>query len=354
MLRTRCATLFLCALLGGAACADEDTPVEAPADATSLPDSAEPSVSATGLVINELAASGVPDDWVELYNGGTESIDLGGWTLTDSDPLHTHVFPGGQTIGAGGYKLLLRKEAGAFTFGLGAMDSVVLYDDSGLIVDRVDWAEGASPADTSYGRIPNGTGDFETLVSPTPAAENVENPSWSCGDGEKNIDEVCDGSDLADGHCEHYGFTGADLACASDCQSYDTSGCLELARNIVINEVSSSDDDPIELFNPGESPVDLTGWTISDENDEPTQGKYTFPSDTILESGAYHVLRKDTAHLFGLGGSDSVRLRDKDGLLVDSVTWPNNAAEVSFCRIPNGTGAAQVCAVATLDAVNTP
>jgi len=352
MLRLRHSILALLVLLAASACADESTssaPDAGPQDVTT-----DTPVSETGLVINEVAAAGDPDDWIELYNGGSDSIDLGGWTLTDSDPQHTHVFAGGQTIGAGGYKLLLRKEAGAFTFGIGAADSVVLYDASGLVVDRVDWAEGASPSGTSYGRVPNGSGDFQTLVGPTPAAENVENPSWSCGDDVKNLDETCDGSDLAGGHCEDYGFTGAGLACAQDCQSYDTEGCQELALTVVVNEVSSANDDPIELFNPGEEAVDLSGWTVSDENEEPTQGKYVFADGTVLEPGAYHVLLKETDHLFGLGGADSVRLRDSAGLLVDSITWPKDAAAVSFCRIPNGTGAAQVCSGASLGESNAP
>lgn len=352
MFGTRFLVLVVVGLLVGTACADDS--MTAGTDVTGQDVSVDVPVSVTGLVINELAAAGDPNDWIELYNGGSDSLDLGGWTLTDSDPLHTHVFAGGQTIGAGGYKLLLRQEAGGFTFGLGAMDSVVLYDGFGVVVDRVDWAEGASPAQTSYGRIPNGEGDFQTLVGPTPAAENVENPSWSCGDGVKNLDEICDGSDLAGGHCEHYGLTGAGLACAQDCQSYDTTGCKELTRAVVINEVSSSNDDPIELFNPGADPVDLSGWTVSDENDDPVLGVYVFPDATILEAGAYHVMRKDVEHLFGLGGADSVRLRDPAGLLVDSVMWPKDGALVSFCRVPNGTGAAQVCSTATLEGTNAP
>lgn len=352
MFGTRCLVSLCVALLMGAACGDDSTMVEPDVSAQDVTLDVPESVS--GLVINEVAAAGDPDDWVELYNGGTDSIDLGGWTLTDSDPLHTHVFAGGQTIGAGGYKLLLRKEAGAFTFGLGAMDSVVLYDDSGALVDRIDWADGASPAGTTYGRIPNGTGDFQTLVGPSPAAENVPNPSWSCGDGDKNIDEVCDDSELAGGHCEDFGLAGEGLACASDCQSYDTTECAELARNVVINEVSSSNDDPIELFNPGTDLVDISGWMVTDDKDAPTLGAYVFPEGTSLEAGTYHVMRKDEAHLFGLGASDSVRLRDASGLLVDSVTWPKDAAIVSFCRVPNGTGAPQVCDAATLEATNTP
>ncbi len=340
-------------LLLGAGCAEE-AETAAPAD-TGIADVAQDApASPSGLVINEVAAAGDPDYWIELYNGGDESVDLGGWTLTDSDPAHSHVFAGGQTIGAGGYKLLLREEAGGFTFGLGQADSVVLYDDQGLIVDRVDWAEGASPEGTSYGRIPNGTGEFVTLVAPTPAAENEANPSWSCGDGVKNLDEVCDGDDLAGGACEDYGFTGTGLACAADCLGFDTAACQELSMVVVINEVSSSDDDPIELYNPGDEAVDMSGWTVVDENDQPTQGAYVFPEGSVLEPDTYHVLRKQIAHLFGLGGADSVRLLDNDGLLVDAVTWPKDGAVVSFCRIPNGTGASQVCSAPTFGETNTP
>lgn len=356
MLRTRhLSQVCLAALLvvAMAACAQEDEPV-VESDVSVQDGGSDVPVSSAGIVINEVASSGDPDDWIELYNGGSESVDLGGWTLTDSDPTHTHVFPGGQTIGAGGYKLLLRNEAGAFTFGLGSADSVVLYDAAGLVVDRVDWAEGASPVGTSYGRVPNGTGDFETLVEPTPATENVANPSWSCGDEVKNLDEVCDGADLAGADCEDYGFTGDGLACAADCLGYDSSGCLELSRAVVINEVSSTDDDPIELYNPGEDPVDLSGWVLTDENDEPALGAYTFPADTVLDGGAYHVLRKQLDHLFGLGSADSVRLRDTEGLLVDAVSWPKEAAAVSFCRIPNGTGAPQVCSEASFEEANAP
>ncbi|MDB4387364.1 lamin tail domain-containing protein [Akkermansiaceae bacterium] len=43
-------------------------------------------------------------DWVELYNDGAGSVDLGGWSLTDDDAnLQKWVFPPGATIGSQGY-----------------------------------------------------------------------------------------------------------------------------------------------------------------------------------------------------------------------------------------------------------
>ena len=336
-----------------AACGDAATE-DSPATDVAADASVDVAISTASIVINELAAAGEPADWIELYNAGTVSQELGGWTLTDSDPTHTHVFAGGQSLGAGAYLVLLREEAGGFLFGLGPMDSVNLYDADGALVDHVGWEEGASPSGASLGRIPNGTGSFETLVEPTPATENTPNPQWSCGDDTKNIDELCDGTDLPGGDCEHHDLAGEGIACASDCQSWDTSGCVELARTVVINEATSSDDDAIELLNPGDAPVDLSGWSVTDESEAATDGPYVFDAGVSLDGGAYLVLRKDVEHLFGLGGADSVRLRDADGLLIDHLTWPQGGAALSFCRIPNGTGAGQVCDAATFGSTNTP
>ena len=45
-----------------------------------------------------------------------------------------------------------------------------LADGTG--VARVDWEEGDSPGGQSYARIPDATGDFQTVDTPTPAAAN--------------------------------------------------------------------------------------------------------------------------------------------------------------------------------------
>ena len=305
--------------------------------------SAPAEASWPNIVINEVAPSGVPADWIELLNRSDEGVDLAGWVLTDDDPEHIHTFEPGQVLAPGAYLLLLREDAGGFTFGLGDADSVMLYAPDGSVVDATTWEDGASPESTSWGRLPNGEGEFMTLETPTPGGVNAPNTPQECGNGSLELGEVCDSEELDGYDCESFDYAQGQLLCQSTCDAFDTSACISPSRQIVINEVSSSDDDRVELFNPGFEPVVMSGWTMSDENDMPTQGIYTFPSGSVLAAGAYLVLQKDIDHAFGLGGNDAVKLRDQDGILVDMMDWPKDEAEVSYCLIPNGGESAQPC-----------
>lgn len=57
-----------------------------------------------------------------------------------------------------------------------------------------------------------------------------------CGDGVRQGDEACDGQDLAGETCESQGFTGGTLACAAGCE-LDTSACIQLdCGNGIIDE----------------------------------------------------------------------------------------------------------------------
>lgn len=125
------------------------------------------------VVINEVVpdpASGT--DWIELYNAGDQPADLTGWTLTDDDPSHVFAFAASTTIPAQAYLTLDQNAAGSFTFGLGkGGDQVNLYDDTATLVDNATWTSGQADMPSSWGRMPNGMGSFQTLT-PTKGAPN--------------------------------------------------------------------------------------------------------------------------------------------------------------------------------------
>lgn len=313
-----------------------------------------------GLVINEVAAAGDPDDWAELYNGSSDPIDLTGVTYTDDiagDPARA-TFADGTTVEPGGYLVIdfVDPDPG---FGLGGDEEFGIFSAAGVLIDSVDWDEGDSPEGASFGRFPNGTGSFKTLATPTRGAANVDGDGETCGDGTVDAGEVCDGTALDGATCADRGFSGGQLACSADCQVFDTTACTGApSSDVRLNEISAKGDDVIELVNTGSAAVDLDGWYVADEGYDPqdpagTAGqRYDFPAGTTLEPGAYLALIKDTDHTFGVGGDDSIFLYRTDGTIADQTSWTDPDAEVSWCRLPDATGDFQSCPFSTFGAMN--
>lgn len=122
-----------------------------------------------------VAADGNYYDWIELYNGSSEAIDLAGYGLSDNaDKPSRWRFPS-VTIEPGGYLLVyasgLDKNAdGEYhtNFRLRAEgESVLLYNAKGQLLDHVSYEN--LKTDQSYAR----TGDtFAVSTSPTPGKAN--------------------------------------------------------------------------------------------------------------------------------------------------------------------------------------
>ncbi len=152
------------------------------------------------LVINEIMAdnsmtvsdeAGEFDDWFELFNGGTETVDLSGYYLTDDETNPTKwEVPDGIPIEPNGYLIFWAdedEEQGLmhtnFKLSKGG-EVLILTDSEGSTVDSVVF--GAQTTDMSYARVPNGTGDFviqsatfnasnssTSIDSPTTESESV-------------------------------------------------------------------------------------------------------------------------------------------------------------------------------------
>jgi len=76
---------------------------------------------------------------------------------------------------------------------------------------------------------------------------------------------------------------------------------------ILINEALTHTDPPqvdtIELYNPTATPVNLSGWFLTDDASNPT--KYRIPSNTTISAGGYAQF---TENQFGPGGADAFAL----------------------------------------------
>ena len=137
---------------------------------------------AGGVVVNEIRLGA--RDGVELFNAGTDAVDLAGWTLRAARsgfadlPERTVVLPAGARVDPGRAVLVLEgttmAERSPFDlpapdwsapWAAGADGAVVLRDAGGAVVDFVRWAgrAGAAPSDEP---IPPGTAFAGVLVAP--------------------------------------------------------------------------------------------------------------------------------------------------------------------------------------------
>lgn len=142
------------------------------------------------LAINEFLASnnacctdehGDHDDWVELYNYGSEPVDLAGlWfsdhagesgtQIPDADDEITTVAPGGFIVvwfdeepDQGLLHVDSKLSAGG--------ESIIVYMEDG-VTELVRHDFGAQTTDVSMGRVPDATGDFVSMSEPTLGASN--------------------------------------------------------------------------------------------------------------------------------------------------------------------------------------
>ncbi|MFH0733224.1 MAG: lamin tail domain-containing protein [bacterium] len=271
-----------------------------------------PPIVTGSVIINEIYSSGSPD-WVELYNKGNASIDISGYKMYDPDgntgAKEKFVIPAGTVIPAGGFLTLDCDGTGIgmnpnFKFSADG-EEVWIENTSGLIVDHITFP--AFGADTSYGRKPDGSSNLQLLTTVTKGTTN--NP-----------------------------------------------GVVNL-QPIVINEVfSTGSPDWIELFNPNNQIVDISGYTTYDPST--VTDKYVIPAGTTIPANGFLVLSCDdsskglhTNYKLSSSGED-VNIEDASGNLIDSVVFPALVPGTSYGRLPDGSTNWQILTTPTKGTAN--
>ena len=197
------------------------------------------------VVINEIlphSENPAVPQFIELYNHGTNSVDVSGCILTDDPTTNKFVIPGGTVLGPGGFVSFMQPQFGFVLNGAGETLYLVQSNQS-RVLDAVQF--GGQADGVSYGRWPDGANDFYAFTTNSPGTNNS---SFRIGD-------------------------------------------------IVINElmydpISGNDDDQyIELYNQGTNAVNLAGWQF-------TSGvTFTFPNVTMASKG-YLVVARNMTNLF--------------------------------------------------------
>lgn len=121
-------------------------------------------VQPTIIKMNEIYSRGLPDnpDWIEIYNAGTTTVDIGGYKIYDSGgqagTKPKLEIPAGTSLPAKGFFVIVTDIASSVNpagFGLSSGgEEVWLEDKSGTIIDNVAFT--AMETTQSYSRIPDG------------------------------------------------------------------------------------------------------------------------------------------------------------------------------------------------------
>lgn len=181
-------------------------------------------------------------DFVELFNYSSQAVDVAGCILTDNPATNKFVIPPGTVIPPMDFVAFEQNQMGFALRSSG--ETVWLFNPSRLkVIDSLRLEAQANGV--SYGRTPDGSPDFQELISPTPARENSQ----------------------------------------------------ALTRDIVINEImyrpisGDKDDEYVELYNQGDRAVDLSRWRFVDGID------FRFPEGTVMAPSGYLVVARKAARL---------------------------------------------------------
>lgn len=316
-------------------------------DAASLP--------VPNLVINELVHTGAGNtaDWIELKNLEGVTVNLAGWGIRDHLNAHEFLLPEGTTIPAFGYLLVWGKGANFpltmdYDFDFDA--KARLFDPQGVLVDTADWEAGDAPKGTSWGRWPDGTGEFMTLPTPSAGKTNIDPGSTPESDAVENDTSNGDTVSSPDVATEDVA-SQPDMMTPEDVTIADV-GVIDPPIPLAINEIYVSaipgDFDWVELYHYGDQDIELGGYRLTNDSKKPFGSWDALEGGTSIAPGQYLLLFAADAGVnasfsFELSKPGSLIFAMPDGTFVGAVQWTANDIPdgKSFSRKPDGTGAFQ-------------
>jgi hypothetical protein len=348
------------------------------------------------VLISEIKISGLTadDEFIELYNPTSLPINLTGYTLKkknsngNESTLLTSSRFNGKIIQPKSFLLLAREEKyqgliqpdifWPSSYNLASDNTIILYDASGTIIDKVGWGQAKDYETNPFPQNPNDNQSLERKASfyssaSTLALNGIEeksgnsfdsdnnafdfvlqdypNPQNSdffenepplngpitqnqvCGNGIREGDEECDGFDLNGKTCTSFGFSGGNLICNQSCK-YDTTYCFSTNKNsstnsyqikpsdIVINEIypqpdyRKGEEEWIELYNRTDKVLNLDNFSIEDNTSKPR-----FLSNITITAHGYYVLKKNKDFNFSLNNSGDIIVLKFNELIIDQVTY---------------------------------
>ena len=255
-------------------------------------------------------------DWIELWNGGGEAANLGGWKLTDTGDLRSAWVLPDVEIAPGG--------------------TLVVYCDA--------MPEGYAGDALFTGFKLSSDGELLLLADPAQHTSAVQVPALRKG-FVYQLDP-----DTGEYAAQPYGeMSDAEKAERAQAEGYNPNEVMisEVmpSNRSVLADADGDFSDWIELYNPKAEPVSLKDWALTD--DDLKRAKWVFPECT-LQPGGYLVVFASGKNRRDPGGElhasfrlsakgETVRLSNAEGEVVSQVSYEAANPDQSLSRGVSGT-----------------
>ena len=278
--------------------------------------------STRGVRINEVMTAnknacydenGACPDWIELYNASNSAVNITGWVLTDKTSRSIRFTFPEYVIQPDEYVIVFadgflhndEHETWHAPFRLSAYgDTLLLFDEHGTIVESINIPE--MDEDYAYARRGN---SWTVTNEYTPLLENTT-------------------------------YNYAQLTTTQILKDSDLIVTEVMASNGSYRSPSGVLSDWIEIYNRGASPIDLSGYGLSDKTEKPA--RWRFPEVTIqpgeylvvYASGLDRVMDNGELHTgFSLSAErESIYLYTPSRQILDAVSWENLKTDQSYKR----------------------
>lgn len=289
------------------------------------------------LVISEimydLDGSDSNREWVEIYNGGAESVEiLGGagsntWRFFDGANHIINLIQGSATIEPGQY-FIVASNAEVFAsehpgFSGVVFDTVMsLNNSSSTVAFSFDGGQSVGISahyDAAWGAGGNG----KTLEKINLTQEDGQS-NWQESSGVGGTPGLPKSQAIENPPSEDDPTPDPEPPATTPIGGPTNYWSQIKISELLPNPVGADDSEWIELFNNGDNAVDLSGFKLQDNS----ATIYTFGQDLILSAYAYLVLYKNQTKIsLNNTGGDSVKIYSPDNNILDSVVYNSSAPE---------------------------
>jgi hypothetical protein len=335
---------------------------------------APPMQLATDLVISEFrffGSGGESDEFIEIFNPTSAPVNLNGWKLNGANSSgnfgNRYTFSSDVLLQPGqhflfahtGYDDAVEPDA-VYLTGIVNNGGAALIRPDTSIADQVGLSTGtlyqepppleplSSNVDQSYERNPDNSGscvdsnnnasDF-FLRNPSDP-QNTSSPIQTCGNPTPTPTS-----------------TPTSISTPTQTPTATSTSTPSSSPLVLINEVAwsgtsaNANDEWIELYNPGSSPVNITGWHLyGDDNTLNRVGSPDIPLSGTINPNTYFLLERDqlstsiTANQVYTSSGDLLNtgerlyLKDSAGNTVDTAnldggTWPAGTASPNYASM---------------------